>query len=69
MLEQIALSTNKIHEEDSLGVLNHSTKGLFSQRILSIAFYKQKMSKTEILKPIGAITGEIYKQEFLKVIA
>ena len=27
MVEQIALSTNKIHEEDSLAVLNHSTKG------------------------------------------
>ena len=27
MVVQIALSTNKIHEEDSLAVLNHSTKG------------------------------------------
>ena len=27
MVEQIALSTNKIHEEDSLTVLNHSRKG------------------------------------------
>ena len=27
MVEQIALSTNKIHEEDFLTVLNHSTKG------------------------------------------
>ena len=27
MVEQIALSTNKIHEEDSLAVLNHSAKG------------------------------------------
>ena len=68
MFVQIALSTNKIHEEDTPAVLNHSTKGFFSQRILSIAFYKQKMSKTEILKPIGAITSEIYKKEFLKVI-
>ena len=68
MFVQIALSTNKIHEEDTLAVLNHCTKGFFSQRILSIAFYKQKMSKTEILKPIGAITSEIYKKEFLKVI-
>ena len=27
MVEQIALSTNKIHEEDALAILNHSTKG------------------------------------------
>ena len=27
MVEQIALSINKIHEEDSLAVLNHPTKG------------------------------------------
>ena len=27
MVEQIALSTNKIHEEDALAVLDHSTKG------------------------------------------
>ena len=27
MVEQISPSTNKIHEEDSLVVLNHSTKG------------------------------------------
>ena len=27
MLEKFALSTNKIYEEDSLAVLNHSTKG------------------------------------------
>ena len=27
MVEQIVLSTNKTHEEDSLAVLNHSTKG------------------------------------------
>ena len=27
MVEQIALSTNKIEEEDSLAVLNHSMKG------------------------------------------
>ena len=27
MVEQIALRNNKIHEEDSLAVLNHSTKG------------------------------------------
>ena len=30
MVEQIALSTNKIHEEDSLAVLNHSTKRAMS---------------------------------------
>ena len=27
MVEQIALSTNKIHKEDALAILNHSTKG------------------------------------------
>ena len=27
MIEQIALSTNKILEEDSVAVLNHSVKG------------------------------------------
>ena len=27
MIEQIALSTNKILEEDSVAVLNHSAKG------------------------------------------
>ena len=27
MVEKIALYTNKIHEEDFLAVLNHSTKG------------------------------------------
>ena len=27
MVEQIVLSTNKTHDEDSLAVLNHSTKG------------------------------------------
>ena len=26
MVEQVALSTNKIYEEDSLAVLNHSAK-------------------------------------------
>ena len=27
MAEQVALSTNRIHEKDSVAVLNHSTKG------------------------------------------
>ena len=27
MFKQIFLSTNEIHEDDSLGILNHSTKG------------------------------------------
>ena len=27
MVDQIALSTNKVYKEDSLAVLNHSTKG------------------------------------------
>ena len=27
MVEQIALNTNKIHEKDSLAVLNHTTQG------------------------------------------
>ena len=31
MVEQIALSANKIHEEDSLAVLNHSTKGAMTE--------------------------------------
>ena len=64
MVEQIALSTNKIQEEDSLAILNHSTKGAMtnsSQKILSIVFYQQKMSKTEILNPFGASTSEIYQ--------
>ena len=26
-LKQISVSTNKIHEDDSLGALNHSAKG------------------------------------------
>ena len=30
MVEQIALSTNKIHKEDSLAVLNYSTKGVMT---------------------------------------
>ena len=65
MVEQIALSTNKIHEEDSLAVLNHSTKGAmtdsFRREYFPQPFSKQKMSKTEILKPIGASTSEIYQ--------
>ena len=65
MVEHIALSTNKIHEEDCLAALNPSTKGtifqLFSYSILSIAFYKQKVSKTKIVKPIGASANEIYQ--------
>ena len=64
MVEQIALSTNKIQEEDFLAILNHSTKGAMTnslQKILSIVFYQQKISKAEILKPIGASTSEIYQ--------
>ena len=63
MVEQIALSTNKIHKEDShcfKPLYERSNNQLLSLRILSIAFYNQKMSKTEILKPIGASTREIY---------
>ena len=30
MVEEIALSTKKIREEDSLAVLNHSTKGVMT---------------------------------------
>ena len=73
MVEQILLNTNKICEEDPLADLNHSTKGAmttyFLQRIFPIAFYQQKVSKTEIVKPTGASTNEIYQLEFLKIIA
>ena len=33
------------------------------QSILSIVFYQQKVSKTEILKPIVESTNEIYQQD------
>ena len=36
MIEQIALSTNKIHKEDSLAVLNHSTK-----RVVTDSFHRE----------------------------
>ena len=43
MVEQIALSNNKIHEEDSPTVLTHSTKGeitdSFRREYFSIVFY------------------------------
>ena len=38
MVEQIALSTNKIHEEDSLAVLNHSIKGAITDSFRSEYF-------------------------------
>ena len=38
-----------------------SNDQLFSQRILSKAFYQQKESKTEILKPIVVSSNEISK--------
>ena len=36
MVEQITLSTNKIHEEVSLAVLNHSRKGA-----MTISFHRE----------------------------
>ena len=33
MVEQIALSTNKIQEEDFLAILNHSTKGAMTNSL------------------------------------
>ena len=52
MVELFALSTNKIHEEDYLAVLNHFKKGAltdpFRRDTFDSLLYKQKMSKTEI---------------------
>ena len=70
--QKIAASTNKIHQEDFLrvAVLNRSLKGamdrLFSQRILSVAFHQQKVSKTEMLKQIGVTTNEIFSKAYWK---
>ena len=68
MVEQIALSTNKIHEEDSLAVLNHSTKRamserLFPQRILSIAFYQQEV-KLKFLSQLEEVLMKFIKKNF-----
>ena len=69
MVEQITLSTNKIYEEVSLGrfkpLQERSNDRLFSQRILSISFYQQKVSKMGIVKLTGASTNEICQQEII----
>ena len=61
MVELVALSTNKIHEKDSLAVLNHFTKGALTNSFRRDTFdsllYKQKISKTEI----GTSTRGIYQ--------
>ena len=66
MVEEIALSTNKIHEEDSLVVLNDCTKGTminhFRREYFPQPFISEKVSETEIDKPIGASTNEIYQK-------
>ena len=64
MVEQIANIVEHIkftRKTLSKPLYDRSNDRLFSQRILSIAFHQQKVSKTEIIKPIGAGTNEIYQ--------
>ena len=47
MVEQIALSTNKIHEEDSLAVLNHSMKGAITDSFRRESFHSLLQAENE----------------------
>ena len=47
MAEQVALSTNRIHEKDSVAVLNHSTKGAMIGSFCKDTFHSLLQAESE----------------------
>ena len=70
MVEQIALSTNKIHEEDFLTVLNHSTKGAmtdsFRREYFPQPFISRKWVKLKLLSQLERVLVKFIIKNFWK---
>ena len=70
MVEQIALSTNKIEEEDSLAVLNHSMKGAitdsFRREYFLQPFTTTKCVKLELLSQLKQVLVKFISKNFCK---